>query len=203
VAIGELITVTMTLSNGGQSAAYAVSPTALNVVAGSSGSVVLVSPSSVTGVVLASGESYDFIWTYSATAGGIVSFEGQAKYIYGATTITVDVTGSNDVSIEFGQATGVVNEMYLTANSFNPDMGQSVGIIFSSAAAGNAKISVYNIAGQKVRAMSYPVVPGILYTQLAVWDGKADDGMFVTTGMYYIRLEVGSYSKALMIAVKK
>ena len=64
-----------------------------------------------------------------------------------------------------------------------------MGIIFSVNADSNtADLMVFNVAGERVRSMNLgPVSAGILYSQLAVWDGRADDGKLVTTGMYYIK----------------
>ncbi|HNZ29866.1 MAG TPA: FlgD immunoglobulin-like domain containing protein [Candidatus Goldiibacteriota bacterium] len=95
--------------------------------------------------------------------------------------------------------------MYFTANSFNPQAGQTVGIIFSVNADSNtADLMIFNVAGERVRSMSLgPVSSGILYSQLAVWDGRADDGKLVTTGMYYIKLRAGSYEVIKPVAVIK
>lgn len=85
------------------------------------------------------------------------------------------------------------NEMELSANVFNPRAGQNVAIEFSVAQAGSVIITIYNIAGLKVRTLNeYGLQPNIFYTSQAAWDGTADDGMEVASGVYYIKLKSGT-----------
>jgi flagellar hook assembly protein FlgD len=94
----------------------------------------------------------------------------------------------------------------LSANQFNPLLGQRVDVVFSVAQGSSyARLLIYNVAGQKVRTVesSSAVVPDITYTQLLFWDGRADDGMFVTTGIYYIKLVTENFEAVKMIAVIK
>ena len=84
------------------------------------------------------------------------------------------------------------NNLFLSSNVFNPSTGQSVTINFSIAQAGNVVINIYNIAGLRVRSFNEPgLQPDILYTSLS-WDGMADDGMIVASGVYYIKLTSGT-----------
>jgi flagellar hook assembly protein FlgD len=96
--------------------------------------------------------------------------------------------------------------MALSVNQFDPGKGETVAVIFSvKQAANSAELMIFNVAGQKIRTITSgtPVIPGIIYTQLLYWDGKADDGMLVTSGIYYIKLKAGSYQVVKMVAVIK
>jgi hypothetical protein len=217
VPIGGAITVIMSVTNLGQLDAYNVYPLSMSNSALAGPSVAGTGYASVTtpavaGITVTAGSSASFTWVYNAISGGDITFNDNLVFSY------VDASGtarpniingtsvsSNTVSIQFGSSTTAHNDMYLSANSFNPAKGETVTIIISvSQVVNNAEILIYNIAGQKVRTISLGrLEAGILYTQLAIWDGRADDGRFVTSGIYYVKLKAGSFEQTKMVAVIK
>ena len=46
-------------------------------------------------------------------------------------------------------------------------------------------ITVYNVAGRQIRKLVGTTQPAGRYT--ATWDGKSDDGVSVTRGVYFVR----------------
>jgi len=73
-----------------------------------------------------------------------------------------------------------------TPNPFNP----STEISFNVGAAGLGSLAVYNVRGELVRTLQsgrFAAGPGMV-----VWDGRADSGKAVGSGVYFYRLEVGA-----------
>jgi hypothetical protein len=220
VALNEVITVMLTMTNSGQQSAELVLPlvnpanaSSFVPVATGTGSVVLLSgPTPLTYAAnIAVGANITFVWTFSATAGGNVVFNSGAVWNYidpiAGMTLRNSQVASNTVAIQFGQSSiGSGDRAVLSVNQFNPAAGETVDVIFSVAqGAPSASLMIFNVAGQRVRTIvsSQAVVPDITYTQLLYWDGRADDGMLVTSGIYYIKLKAGSYEAIKMVAVIK
>ncbi len=77
-------------------------------------------------------------------------------------------------------------------NPFNP----TTNIAFSLAKAGKAKLSIYNLKGQLVKSLVNGQLAEGRHT--VVWNGLDENNRSVASGMYFYRLESGSYR-----AVKK
>jgi len=58
-------------------------------------------------------------------------------------------------------------------------------------------MSVYNIAGQRVRSLVSQNLPPGYYSQ--VWDGRNDGGRTLSAGVYIIRLSASGRSAAQKI----
>jgi hypothetical protein len=70
-------------------------------------------------------------------------------------------------------------------NPFNP----STEIRFSVSRAGTGSLRVYNLRGELVRTLQtgqFAAGPGVV-----VWNGRADSGEAVGSGVYFYRLEIG------------
>ncbi|MCA9731995.1 T9SS type A sorting domain-containing protein, partial [candidate division KSB1 bacterium] len=77
-------------------------------------------------------------------------------------------------------------------NPFNPE----TSIQFTLSRAANVNLTIYNIAGQKVRTLLDETLNA--GSNAAVWNGKNEAGENVSSGLYYYRLRVQN-----QIAVKK
>ncbi len=82
-------------------------------------------------------------------------------------------------------------------NPFNPE----TTLRFSLAAAGPARLCVYNLKGQLVRVLADSQMPAGSHS--LVWDGKDDQGREQGSGVYFYRLESGDFRQTRkMILVK-
>jgi glucose/arabinose dehydrogenase len=100
-----------------------------------------------------------------------------------------------EVTLPAEQSTGIqsnlstpkdftLNQNY--PNPFNP----STTIRYSMAKYGNVKLIIYNILGEKIRALiNSDVSPGNYEIQ---WDGKDDDNVSVSSGVYFIQMTSGA-----------
>jgi hypothetical protein len=74
-------------------------------------------------------------------------------------------------------------------NPFNP----TTTIRFSLREALPAHLTVYNALGQKVRSLvNGPQTPGLHTVQ---WDGRTDRGRRASSGLYFCRLEIGTFEE--------
>ena len=99
---GQAFTVTLALTNGGGSAANAVTPSAL--VASGNGTATLVSgPAPPSATIPGAGGSASFTWSYLATADGTLTLAGSAA--------GSDAANGNTVSVAFTSNTGTIRDV--------------------------------------------------------------------------------------------
>ena len=55
-------------------------------------------------------------------------------------------------------------------------------------------LEIFDVAGQKVRVLA--VLPAACGEFRAVWDGRNDDGLPVSSGVYLYRLQVGQKAES-------
>ncbi len=72
-------------------------------------------------------------------------------------------------------------------NPFNP----TTQISYALPQAGNVNITIYNVLGQKVRVLVNQKQPAGKYS--VQWDSTNDAGKVVPTGMYFLRMQVGTF----------
>jgi flagellin-like protein len=94
VNIGDIITVTLHVTNTGSASATAVTPGALTL--GGTGSATYVSGPSPASATIVGGGSQDFTWTYTAATSGTVTFSGSAS---SGSVTTGSVGPSNIVTV--------------------------------------------------------------------------------------------------------
>jgi len=74
-------------------------------------------------------------------------------------------------------------------NPFNPE----TTIRYQLAKAGQVDLVIYNMLGQKVRTLINGVKT--VGNHLQVWDGKNDRGLIAPTGIYFYRLQAGTFTE--------
>jgi len=117
-----------------------------------------------------------------------------AVYADGLEVASEPVTAVPGAGAELDEASVV----YVTAlggnypNPFNPE----TVISFSLGRSGFVNIDVYNVRGQRVRALVSEVYEAGVHSM--VWNGCADDGRSVGSGVYFYRMVSGDY-----VGVKK
>ncbi len=83
-------------------------------------------------------------------------------------------------------------------NPFNP----ATTIAFSIKQAGQVRIDIYNVAGERVRTLVDERRPAGSYTDVR-WDGTNDVNQPVASGVYWYRLVAGSYTEARKMVLLK
>jgi len=82
-------------------------------------------------------------------------------------------------------------------NPFNP----STIITYSVPKLGNVKIEVYNVLGKKVATLvNQDQVAG---THSLVWNSSNDNGSKVTSGVYFVKMQAGSFSQTKKMVLVK
>jgi titin len=104
------------------------------------------------------------------------------------------------------------NESFISANAFAPARGDRLDITFTLDRKSDVKVGIYTITGIKVWETTMNSVPAgpALGSYLVVgpdgmpgWDGKAGDGLTVSSGVYILRIETAGWKKALKVIVIK
>ena len=111
-----------------------------------------------------------------------VRVEGASPYDLGTMAI-----GAAEVS-----ETPTVSAHYLNSNFPNPFQAGTT-IRFGLPSAGRARLSIFNVMGQKVVDVIDGVVPA--GNHLAVWDGRDARGHPVSSGIYFYRLTAGEFTQ--------
>ena len=82
-------------------------------------------------------------------------------------------------------------------NPFNP----TTTISFSLPEAGTVRIEVFNVLGQRVRTLLDGELAAGLHS--VVWDGRADNGFAVSSGVYFYRLSTGDVRQSRKMLLLK
>jgi len=87
----------------------------------------------------------------------------------------------------------IPSEFAITGNYPNP-FNPKTTIEFSIPETGFINLSIYNITGQKIRELAADTMTA--GTHSVVWDGKDENGMIVSSGIYLSRLRSGEHIAA-------
>jgi hypothetical protein len=92
-----------------------------------------------------------------------------------------------------GSAGEVPDDFFLSANYPNP-FNPMTTIRFGLPSAGQVRLSVFNVLGQKV----IDLVDGEMLAGVheVIWDGRNEDGQAVSSGLYFYRLETAGFSQS-------
>lgn len=82
-------------------------------------------------------------------------------------------------------------------NPFNPN----TNIQFSLERAGNVKLEVYNVIGQRIRTLMDQYCGAGEYS--VEWDGRSESGQSVASGIYFYRLTSDEYSRTRKMMLMK
>lgn len=109
-------------------------------------------------------------------------------------SLMANILDIDDLKVEICNSNTEVNSIYQTVmqgnypNPFNPETRLS----FSLKSDDQVKLSIYNAKGQKVRTLiNEKMVKG---QHQVVWNGKDDQGQAVGSGVYFCKMQSGSYS---------
>jgi hypothetical protein len=105
-------------------------------------------------------------------------------------SLTLKIQNGEELPIEFG-----LGQNY--PNPFNPTTKMEIAV----PKAAMVEIVVYNILGQKVRTLTNEVVPAGYHT--IEWNGKSDAGSIVPSGVYFMRMVSGSFTKVNKLLMMK
>lgn len=122
--------------------------------------------------------------------------EGEVGHVrtspdFGSVSVSLSgVSGAGNLPTEFG-----LDQNY--PNPFNP----STNMAFSLPEPSRVNLSVFNVLGQHVRTVVDEDMPAGYHT--VVWDGANESGSTVASGLYFYRLEAGSFVETKKAMVLK
>jgi len=133
--------------------------------------------------------------------GDTVTLELEGTLLGGGTAVGSDcvwirnVEKSSDVVAR--PLTGGVVLYANTPNPFNP----TTEVIFSLPEATDVRLEIYNVMGQRVTTLV--VGPMEVGEHRVRWDGRADGGQLVASGVYFYRLQTGNYTETKKMLLLK
>ena len=92
----------------------------------------------------------------------------------------IDASSALPVSLELGNN---------FPNPFNPETSIPLAIPSGFTAASGVRLVIYNAVGQRVRVLDADLASG---RHTAIWNGRDDSGLQVSSGVYLYRLESAS-----------
>ena len=134
---------------------------------------------------------YSFIYIRDNDADGVLDRARHLRSILVYLTLTPNqVVGADPVAVNR------LEQNY--PNPFNP----ATTIAFSIKQAGQVRIDIYNVAGERVRTLVDERRSAGSYTDVR-WDGMNDVNQPVASGVYWYRLVAGSYTEARKMVLLK
>lgn len=107
-----------------------------------------------------------------------------------------------EIEVETGVGTGsdLIVKNYSISNYPNP-FNPATTINFNLKAESHVELNIFDIKGHKIRTLVSEQVPAGAHS--TVWNGKDDRGNIVSSGLYFYKIEAGSYTETKkMILVK-
>jgi hypothetical protein len=135
-----------------------------------------------------------------AQAGKHISSEAAERLIYLANKLRESIisfyptTEKHDLKKELPEGFELLQNY---PNPFNPQ----TEIAYTLPEGSNVKLEIYNVLGQKVKVLvdEYQSAG----TKKVVWDGKNENGERVSSGIYFYRLDAGSYVQTKKMSLLK
>ena len=116
--------------------------------------------------------------------------------------VLVDLAGNIDAinNIEIGSLKPLPTDYGLGQNVPNP-FNPSTNISYQLPESGDVRLVVYNLLGQEVRSLVRETMEAGFHT--VVWDGKDELGKQVASGIYFYRLQAGTFTDARRMMLLK
>ena len=148
--------------------------------------------SKITGTTRVMLSGYSFIYIRDDDADGVLDRARHLRSILVYLTLTPNQLVGTDPVV----ASNRLEQNY--PNPFNP----ATTIAFSIKHAGQVRIDIYNVAGERVRTLVDERRAAGSYTDVR-WDGTNDVNQPVASGVYWYRLVAGSYTEARKMVLLK
>ena len=133
------------------------------------------------------------------TPANVNSFVDRLTNLVVATTTTGTITlmGSAVKELE----TGVIPQDYALEQNYPNPFNAGTVIRFMVPTDGNVKVDVYNILGRRVRTLVDEF--RVAGTHQTDWDGRSEDGVDVSTGVYFYRITADRFSSTRKMVLLK
>jgi len=156
-------------------------------------------------------------WLTVTTTGDLVYLDTTAvngtAYLYRVFSVAVttleSLTGATSQSVT---PAARASSAYLSANAFAPVRGDVLEIAYTMDQAGPVSLRIFTISGLKVyekridNQAAGPPMGTYYWTPPGGsqgWDGRADDGKYVASGVYLLMFEAGSFKRDMKVIVIK
>lgn len=136
-------------------------------------------------------QSAEITVTYDATNLGIGDYSAQITITHSATGSPVNIPVDLHIPDAAGDEANLPTEFALLGNYPNP-FNAVTEIRYDLPQAAFVTITLYNVLGQDVRTLKNGMMEAGHH--VAVWDGRDDRGLNLTSGLYLMRLDAAGHS---------
>lgn len=207
---GQIVTVILQVNNSSANAVTSVS-SSLNV---SMGTAVQMGGPSSQGVTITAGSSANFVYTFSVSGcGAALAFSGSAQ----GSELGAPVLSNQASTTAFTPACLTAtptpapilvapteipgkSDAKVLGNKFHPGAGRTIGFKVTLPYGGSYRISIYDRQGQKLKFIDRE---GIAGDNLEFWNGRSDQGAYLSTGIYAVHFNGKGLDRVAKIVVIK
>lgn len=154
----------------------------------------------------------DVLWTWKWVARGTFqdtfpTFESYSGVAYQPTGTGVDRIGSGycfmvrDPLVGVDENEGLLPKEFTVSKNYPNPFNPSTTIDYSVPRKSKVNLTVYNVLGQKVATLVNTEMAAGKYR--AVWDGKADNGSTLSSGIYFYKFEADNFVKTSKMVMLK
>lgn len=139
--------------------------------------------------------SIDYVWVSKTDflVASVTSKDGETNPNY-TTAASFTRLFSRTTAVASPRAEVNIPADFALAQNFPNPFNPATEISFQIARAGQAELSIYNIAGEKVRTLVSGDMPAGSHS--IKWDGKNERGQRLASGTYIYRLQAGNFGEA-------
>jgi hypothetical protein len=172
------------------------------------------SPASYASVI--GGQSAQFTWTYSGSGCGSAQFQASVAADELGTPVPTAQSNAHQVTlyctptptptptpwIVYGTPTPVRGggSATIPGNIYKPLQGQALQLQAVLPEAAKLSVELYDRLGRRVRRFEQDAGPGAV---TLLWDGRSDEGVLVSTGIYAAHFKARGFSRVVKFAVVK
>jgi hypothetical protein len=154
-------------------------------------------PGNILGVYLTPG-SQEVLTQFSFAHCTLLDSEGH-EIIHQTQGATID--NSCVVDVEEGNQTDLIPSDYGLGQNYPNPYNLETQIGYQLPQAGKVTLTVYNVSGQLVRTLINEQMPAGYHS--VVWDGRTDNGMQVSSGIYFYKIQAGKFTQTRKMVLLK
>ncbi|MGB2698468.1 MAG: FlgD immunoglobulin-like domain containing protein [Candidatus Zixiibacteriota bacterium] len=121
------------------------------------------------------------------------------ELVYQTKGATIKITCPVDV--EEGEETDLIPSAYGLGQNYPNPYNLKTQIGYQLPEAGKVTLTIYNVRGRLVRTLVNEQKPAGYHS--VVWDGRTDNGMQVSSGIYFYRIQAGKFLKTKKMVLLK
>jgi hypothetical protein len=154
-------------------------------------------PDFIVGIYVDPG-SQEVSTKFAFTCCTLLDSEGH-ELIHQTQGATIEI--SCPVDVEEGDQSDLIPSAYGLGQNYPNPYNLNTQIGYQLPQAGKVTLTIYNVRGQLVRTLVNEQKPAGYHS--VIWDGKSDNGMQVSSGIYFYKIQAGRFTKTKKMVLLK